>query len=400
MDRDYKFFRQPLTKKVAEALILEQIPRDKGFTNSEITEIVVRHHEKLGGLPGKSTYISRDIIKPVLGKLKKAGSIRNPIKATWLIPGNAGADYAFYGMRLTTKVAKNIILERLQPDEGFTNSEITEIVVEHHESLGGLPRTTPLAYISRYIIKPALGDLKKADLIRNPIHDTWLIPGDAGADYAFYGIRLAPTVMRALILDYLPRGEDFKRDELYNFICEKHVSLGGIAPKKAHTKHSLKDVLIKLKKQGLVTNPEQGLWSVCSPSSVDVPAGLADEELGVVSSSAILADEELGVGSGAVYVYYYPNYREMALSKGESIWACKIGKSVVDAYGRVKSQTGTAMPECPHIALVLNTDFENDLETVIHLTLKIRGQCLDSAPGKEWFITNPAEVKAIYAFIV
>ena len=213
-------------------------------------------------------------------------------------------------------------------------------------------------------------------------------------------IMAKPVVAEALILEHLPREKGFKRDELSDFICEKHVSLGGLASKKTAIKHNVKKALIKLKKQGLVTNPAKGLWSVCSPSSVDVPAVLADEGDTVVSSSAILADEELGIGSGVVYVYYYPIYKEMADLKGESIWECKIGKSVVDAYGRVKSQTGTSMPECPHIALVLNTDFENDLEKAIQLILKIRGQCLDSAPGKEWFITNPAEVKAIYSFIV
>ena len=333
--------------------------------------------------------------------MKKADLIRNPIHDTWLIPGGAGADYAFYGMRLVPSIVQALILEHLPRDKGLTNSEITAIVVEHHEKLGGLPRTTSLADISRHVVKQALGKLKKADLIRNPIFDTWLIPGDAGADYAFYSIRLAPTVMQALILEHLPPGKVFKKDELYNFICEKHVSLGGLIPEKSQTKYSLKGTLSKLKKRGLVANPAPGFFSVCSsPSSVDVPAELADEGDTVVSSSAMSSDEELGVGSGVVYVYYYPIYKEMADLKGESIWECKIGKSVVDAYGRVKSQTGTSMPECPHIALVLNTDFENDLEKAIQLILKIRGQCLDSAPGKEWFITNPAEVKAIYAFIV
>ena len=65
--------------------------------------------------------------------LKKAGSIRNPIFDTWLIPGGAGADYEYYGVRLTPVVAEALILEHLPP----TNSEITAIIVEHHEKLGG-----------------------------------------------------------------------------------------------------------------------------------------------------------------------------------------------------------------------------------------------------------------------
>ena len=276
------FMGMRLVPSIAEALILEHLPRDKGFTNSEITAIIVEHHEKLGGLPRTTSLadISRHIVKKALVDLKKAGSIRNPIFDTWLIPGGAGADYEYYGVRLTPVVAEALILEHLPRDKGFTNSEITAIIVEHHEKLGGLPRTTSLADISRHVVKQALGKLKKADLIRNPIHDTWLIPGDAGADYAFYSIRLAPTVMQALILEYLPPGKGFKKDELYNFICEKHVSLGGLIPEKSQTKYSLKGTLIKLKKQGLVTNPAKGLWSVCSSPgsvSVDVPAVLADE---------------------------------------------------------------------------------------------------------------------------
>ena len=69
----------------------------------------------------------------------------------------------------------------------LNNSEITAIVVEHHEKLGGLPSKTPVADIPRHVINRALGELKKADFIDNPVYDTWLIPGGAGADYAFYG---------------------------------------------------------------------------------------------------------------------------------------------------------------------------------------------------------------------
>lgn len=310
-------------------------------------------------------------------------------------------DYKFFRRPLSLKVAKEIILEHLPRRIGFLNSDITKIVVEHHEKFGGLPpKKSPTIDISRNIIKPALGDLKKAGSIKNPIQDTWIIFDGEGPDYEYYGVRLVPEVVKKLVVEYLPGGRVFTKHEISDLICKKHVQLGGLIEKKTTIIHNIKKALIQLKKKGLVKFEDGEGWSVCSPSSVDVPAEIADEGDTVVSSSAMSSDEELGVGSGVVYVYYYPIYKEMADLKGESIWECKIGKSVVDAYGRVKSQTGTSMPECPHIALVLNTDFENDLEKAIQLILKIRGQCLDSAPGKEWFITNPAEVKAIYSFIV
>ena len=53
MDRDYKFFRRPLTMKVAKEIILERLQLGDVLNNSEITAIVVEHHEKLGGLPQK-----------------------------------------------------------------------------------------------------------------------------------------------------------------------------------------------------------------------------------------------------------------------------------------------------------------------------------------------------------
>lgn len=111
--------------------------------------------------------------------------------------------------------------------------------------------------------------------------------------------------------------------------------------------------------------------------------------------SALHPRKTIGSGSGCIYVYSYPIYQSAAESKGETIWECKVGKTVNDPTFRVKEQT-TGMPESPKIYLVIKTDKPELLEKIIHNILDFRGKKKPNSPGAEWFITSPGEVEDIY----
>ncbi len=76
-------------------------------------------------------------------------------------------------------------------------------------------------------------------------------------------------------------------------------------------------------------------------------------------------------------------------------WPCKIGKADKEPEARVKAQTsGVLVP--PHIGLLFRTDEHSALEKAIHGILTVRSRHLK----KEWFLTNPKEVREIYDFII
>ncbi len=106
-----------------------------------------------------------------------------------------------------------------------------------------------------------------------------------------------------------------------------------------------------------------------------------------------------GSGKSSVYLYYYPQYRESAESKGEKVWKCKIGRTIHGkADTRIRSQA-TGLPEIPKIGLHIKTDKPKEIERSIHSILKGRGKHIEEAPGSEWFLTSPSEVEEIYKFI-
>ena len=118
-----------------------------------------------------------------------------------------------------------------------------------------------------------------------------------------------------------------------------------------------------------------------------------------IPNSDLEAEMITGSGKSSVYLYYYPQYRESAESKGEKVWACKIGRTIHgEADTRIRSQA-TGLPESPKIGLHIQTDKEEKIERIIHDILKVRGKHIEEAPGREWFLTSPSEVEEIYNFI-
>ena len=112
------------------------------------------------------------------------------------------------------------------------------------------------------------------------------------------------------------------------------------------------------------------------------------------------AEETLGAGRNSVYLYYDQQERNSAESKGENVWACKIGMTVNELHTRIYQQVSTALPaERLRIGLHIKTNKQEKIERIIHDILKVRGKHIEEAPGTEWFLTSPSEVKGIYNFI-
>ena len=100
----------------------------------------------------------------------------------------------------------------------------------------------------------------------------------------------------------------------------------------------------------------------------------------------------IGSGWEFVYVIYLPLYRKHAESQGETTWECKVGSTADDVEVRMNKMT---FPERPRMTLVIRTDDCKTLEDKIHDRLKEQGKHIPDAHGKEWFLTNPAEVEGI-----
>lgn len=131
----------------------------------------------------------------------------------------------------------------------------------------------------------------------------------------------------------------------------------------------------------------------------ELKGSLTPRRKNTIPNSDLDPERTIGSGNSSVYLYYYPQYRESAESKGEKVWKCKIGKTKHrEADGRVRGQA-TGLPESPKIGLHIKTDWSKEIEDIIHNILKVRGKHITDAPGTEWFLTSPSEVEEIYEFI-
>jgi Meiotically up-regulated gene 113 len=157
-----------------------------------------------------------------------------------------------------------------------------------------------------------------------------------------------------------------------------------------------------LKKKGFAVNPTVGYWRIhavdSSPAASDqrnTSANLPREEIvdyPMQPESAEVRpviDLEIGEGSGAIYVYYLPTYRQQVEQRGEDVWPCKIGRTDRDPLERILAQAAMALPERPRIALVLRTSMPLAWEAALHNVLTIRGLKIKDIPGSEWFLTSP-----------
>lgn len=164
----------------------------------------------------------------------------------------------------------------------------------------------------------------------------------------------------------------------------------------AATSDLMKEGRIKRIKKGIYYLNSEGVDDEDEPED---PEEEVAEEVDEVDSEVAPETQIIGSGKGEVYLYYYPSYAELAKLKGESSYRCKIGMTNGDHQKRFASARRTEEPEKRRIALVIKTDHPADVERLLHASLKLAGKTAD-APGKEWFITNPAEITELYNCLV
>lgn len=195
----------------------------------------------------------------------------------------------------------------------------------------------------------------------------------------------------------------FRRAELIEAVQEHHVANGGL-PGNADLTAATKKALSVLVRDGLLEQTgAYGLWRwVVEPEQDGLP-GLDDALEDEDAEELELTDQTIveGTGSGSVYVYFFPSYKLLADLRQEDRWPVKVGMTAVSqANIRISEQQGTAMPEEPMVAYIRKIDTPHRLERCIHSVLFYRGQQIDDAPGREWFKSNPDEIKAIIDWIL
>ncbi|MDE0423506.1 MAG: GIY-YIG nuclease family protein [Candidatus Poribacteria bacterium] len=107
------------------------------------------------------------------------------------------------------------------------------------------------------------------------------------------------------------------------------------------------------------------------------------------------AEKTIGAGRHSVYLYYDQHKRVRAESKGETFFPCKIGRTTQELHTRIYQQDTTVAAERFKLGLHIKTEDPIFIEQIIHETLKARGQHIDDAPGREWFLTAPSDVERI-----
>jgi len=106
---------------------------------------------------------------------------------------------------------------------------------------------------------------------------------------------------------------------------------------------------------------------------------------------------ERGAGCQELYAFTFPTMRELAAAKGKTEFPMKIGYSANEddgALGRIREQIleVAAYPEKPSVMLIFRTWNGRSLESQVHKELRKQGRSVMTAPGKEWFTTNPSHL--------
>ena len=215
------------------------------------------------------------------------------------------------------------------------------------------------------------------------------------SDYKYKGLPITPSIIESVTTELI-NGQTIKRDDLVKKILEHHISNGGIYPEAKDFPRSVKKALSRLQQKGYATNKSYGFWTI---HKNDVPVQVDEASNRLIKIEKLPTHAIYGKGEFSVYCYYFPTYKMLAQSQGNSRWACKIGRTDRDPLLRILSQSSTALPETPFIEFVIKTKNSNLLETAIHSVLQIRNQHLNNSPGVEWFETNPNEILEIVKYL-
>lgn len=208
---------------------------------------------------------------------------------------------------------------------------------------------------------------------------------------------LKMSIARELIIEFF-KGQTVHKQDIISKVDKIHLERGGKLSE--NIVHPVTDALNAMKRKKLANNPNpgDGIWTIFEETANEAidGSGKGTDEAIDSGDNNIDGVKQIGSGRSSVYVYYYPAYRELAESRGEEIWPCKIGHSVYpDSVHGILEQAGAGMPEKPEIALIIQTNMPEDVEDAIQRLLT---NVPDSAET-EWFQTNPSKVEEIFNII-
>ncbi|BCW78904.1 GIY-YIG nuclease family protein [Arthrobacter sp. NicSoilC5] len=221
--------------------------------------------------------------------------------------------------------------------------------------------------------------------------------------YEFRGAPLVPSMLVTLAPRIIA-ADTFRRSELASAGEEFHLANGGLKSNGAQPAQQAKKAISDLYSKGIIEPAGGQYWRWTNTRDqvisdiVQVAAEPEnDSEVGFDISDDVITE---GVGTGNLYVYFFPTYKELAESRNEARWPIKIGMTATgSAASRISDQVGTALPEAPLIAYIRRTDTPAKLERLVHSVLHFRGQTIEDAPGSEWFLSSPEEVKGIVDWV-
>jgi hypothetical protein len=225
--------------------------------------------------------------------------------------------------------------------------------------------------------------------------------------YKYAGVPLTPAIAQELIIELFGNRLE-TRQSIIDEVTRTHLARGGTKPRAVDVPRMVKNALGKLANKGKAENRAYGQWYIKStgePGQVaEIGPSAASEQdpKNEGTASMPIADRVLELhpdSKGAVYVYHLPTFQRKAELDGQSVWHCKIGRTERDPLSRILEQVATALPEKPHISLVAYTREPAALESAIQGTLTVRGRRVDESPGREWFLTSPAEIEEIITFV-
>lgn len=143
---------------------------------------------------------------------------------------------------------------------------------------------------------------------------------------------------------------------------------------------------------GMLVKQQPNIFTATMSEGV-VLVGLAASDV----DTAVEEDEEEEIATEeakpAVYWYTFPAYQAK-----NAPYPIKIGKGN-DPLSRILQQV-TPMPENPIILGTFEHDDSQTLERALHCVLALRGKRKQDAPGSEWFITTPEEIRDLISTIL
>jgi hypothetical protein len=202
-------------------------------------------------------------------------------------------------------------------------------------------------------------------------------------------IPATPPNMRSWILQVLEDGPR-ERSELLLAI-DKLARLEGF---QASDLLTLKKALSGLKRDGLVANVRKGWWVLPPSSQIPETKSPADLSWGRRSIAVL---REIGLGDEYVYVLQFREDVAVARATNRPAWNCKIGRSKNAEQRLLNGGSSTYVAKAPEIGLMIRCDDAENVEKVIHYTLRKCQRHIKAAAGNEWFETSPDQVASFYS---